>query len=443
MKFIKSLYLHPFFYWLISAIAVISVLGFFIPVLYTIAKLACLFFVIALGFDILLLYRTKDAIQAERICPEKLSNGDENPIQIKLQHNYSFTVNIDLIDEIPIQFQKRDFNYSLSLKAGDEKLVNYSLRPLSRGEYHFGVINVYAYSFLKIIKRRFKLGNSEMIPCYPSYMQMRQYELMAISNRLTDFGIKKIRRIGHQMEFDQIREYVKGDDYRTINWKATARKSQIMVNQYQDEKAQPVYSIIDCGRSMKMPFYGLSLLDYAINTSLVISNTAILKHDKAGLLCFGKNVHSNIRAGGRRTQVKKIMEVLYNQETDYPEPNYELLYSSVKHFVRGRSLLMLYTNFESLDSMKRQLPYLQGLAKDHLLVVIFFNNSEIEEVTRKEADSIEDIYVKTIGEKFLFDKKLIAKELEKYGIHTILTDPKDLTVNSLNKYLELKSRGLI
>ncbi|MCT4604313.1 MAG: DUF58 domain-containing protein [Marinifilum sp.] len=443
MKFIKSLYLHPFFYWLIIAIAIVSVLGFFMPIFYAVAKLTCLIFIIALGFDIALLYRIKNAVQASRICPEKLSNGDENSIQIRIQHRYNFTIDIDLIDEIPIQFQKRDFNYSFSLKPGTEKNINYSLKPLSRGEYHFGVINIFVSSFLKLVKRRYKLGDAEMIPCYPSYMQMRQYELMAMSNRLTDFGIKKIRRIGHQMEFDQIREYVKGDDYRTINWKATARRSQIMVNQYQDEKAQPVYSIIDCGRSMKMPFYGLSLLDYAINTSLVISNTAILKHDKAGLLCFGKHVHSSVPAKGRRTQVKKIMEILYNQETNYPEPNYELLYSSVKHFVRSRSLLMLYTNFESLDSMKRQLPYLQGLAKDHLLVVIFFNNSEIEEMTKKSAESIEDIYVKTIGEKFLFDKKLIVKELGKYGIHTILTDPKNLTVNSLNKYLELKSRGLI
>ena len=443
MKFIKSLYLHPLFYWLVTGLVVISTLGFFFPIFYIIAKLVCLVFIIAFGFDVLLLYRIKNAVQARRICPEKLSNGDDNQIQIEIKHYYNFSINVELIDEIPVQFQLRDFKYSFSIKAGEEKQINYSVRPVSRGEYHFGKINIYAVSSISIIKRRFKLGEDVMIPCYPSYIQMRQYELMAMSNRLTDFGVKKIRRIGHQMEFDQIREYVKGDDYRTINWKATARRSQIMVNQYQDEKAQPVYSIIDCGRSMKMPFYGLSLLDYAINTSLVISNTAVLKHDKAGLLCFGKNVHSHIPAGGRRTQVKKIMEVLYNQETDFPEPNYELLYSSVKHFVRGRSLLMLYTNFESLDSMKRQLPYLQGLAKDHLLVVIFFNNSEIREMTQKPAESIEDIYIKTIGEKFLYDKKLIVKELEKYGIHAILTDPKDLTVNSLNKYLEFKSRGLI
>jgi len=443
MKFIKSLYLHPLFYWIITAIAVVSVLGYFFSILFAIARLLCLLFVIVIGLDIALLYRVKNGIQASRKCPEKLSNGDENPISINVEHNYNFSIGVELIDDIPVQFQKRDFHYCFTLKVGEGNLINYNLRPLARGEYHFGNINIYASSFLGIVKRRYRIDAKEMLPCYPSYMQMRQYELMDISNRLTDFGVKKIRRIGHQMEFDQIREYVKGDDYRTINWKATARKSQIMVNQYQDEKAQPVYSIIDCGRSMKMPFYGLSLLDYAINTSLVISNTAVLKHDKAGLLCFGEKVQTHIPAGGRRTQVKKIMEVLYNQETTYPEPNFELLYTSVKHYVRGRSLLMLYTNFESLDSMKRQLPYLQGLAKDHLLVVVFFSNSEIHEMTRQPAKSIEEIYVKTIGEKFMYDKKLIVKELEKYGIHAILTDPKDLTIKTLNKYLELKSRGLI
>lgn len=443
MKFFKSLYLQPFFYWIISAIAVCSVLGFFYPILYAIARLATLLFIITIGLDITLLYRVKNGLEADRICPEKLSNGDQNPISINIQNTYNLNVYVELIDDIPIQFQKRDFNYKFLLKSGKQNRINYNVRPVERGEYHFGNINVYASSFIKIIKRRYKISAHKTLPCYPSFMQMHKYEIMATSNRLTEYGVKKIRRIGHQMEFDQIREYVKGDDYRTINWKATARKSQLMVNQYQDEKAQPIYSIIDCGRSMKMPFYGLSLLDYAINTSLVISNTAILKHDKAGLLCFGKNVHTHLPAGGRRTQVKKIMELLYNQKTDYPEPNFELLYSSVKHFVRGRSLLMLYTNFESLDSMKRQLPYLQALAKNHLLVVVFFNNSEILELSKQSANSIEDIYTKTIAEKFIYDKKLIVKELEKYGIHAILSDPKNLTTYALNKYLELKSRGLI
>jgi uncharacterized protein (DUF58 family) len=128
------------------------------------------------------------------------------------------------------------------------------------------------------------------VPVYPSFLKLRQYELMAVSNRLTDIGIKKMRRIGHSMEFDQVKNYVAGDDYRTVNWKATARKGDLMVNSFTDEKAQHIYCVIDKSRAMKMPFEGLSLLDYAINASLILSSVALVKQDKAGLITIaGKN----------------------------------------------------------------------------------------------------------------------------------------------------------
>ena len=168
----------------------------------------------------------------------------------------------------------------------DFKTISYFLRPVKRGEYSFGAVNVFASSPIGLVSRRYQFSQNKMVPVYPSYIQMRKYELLAISNRLTDTGIKKIRRVGQHTEFERIREYVPGDDYRTINWKASARKSHLMVNNYQDERSQQVYALIDKGRAMQMPFNGMSLLDYAINASLVISNIAIKKSDKAVLITF-------------------------------------------------------------------------------------------------------------------------------------------------------------
>ncbi|WP_372639694.1 DUF58 domain-containing protein [Ancylomarina sp.] len=443
MNFIKSLYLTERFYMSMIGIVVLALLGHFIPLLFPFAKIIFLLFLALVVVDSLMLYRSKKGLYGKRICPEKLSNGDENPIDINIENNYPFTVNIKVIDEVPLQFQMRDFESIISLRAGHRKTISYNLRPVERGEYQFGHINLFAATPLGLIQRRYQEGEKSILPVYPSFMQMRQYELLAISNRLSELGVKKVRRIGHQMEFDQIREYVRGDDYRTINWKATARKSQLMVNQYQDEKSQPVYSIIDMGRSMKMPFNGLSLLDYAINASLVISNTASLKQDKTGLITFNKEIEAIVPANSQRTHILKIMEVLYNQKTSYSEPNFELLHATIRHRIPQRSLLILFTNFESLESMKRQLPYLTALSRHHLLVVVFFSNSEIKEMIKKPAKTQEEIYIKTIGEKFIYDKKQIVKELERYGIHSLMSDPQNVTINTLNKYLELKARGLI
>lgn len=392
--------------------------------------------------DFIILYKQK-GIHATRVLPEKLSNGDDNEIAISIENHYNFKTYIKLIDELPFQYQKRDFNIDTIVEKGDSKKIKYTLRPLERGEYHFGNLNLYTNSPIGLVSRRYKFGKDEMVPNYPSFLQLRKYALMAFTNKLSEYGLKKIRRIGHTMEFEQIKDYVPGDDIRNINWKATAKRDQLMVNQFQDEKSQPVYSVIDKGRVMRMPFEGLSLLDYAINATLVISNIALMKQDKAGMFAFSRNVSNRVVAQRRPSQMNTILETLYNLDTDYAESDFSRLYIDVKRTINQRSLFLLYTNFETLDALHRQLGYLQALAKNHLLVVIFFKNTELDKITTKKADNTFEIFEKTIAEKFIYEKKLIVNELQKHGIYSILTTPQNLTVDTINKYLEIKARGLL
>jgi uncharacterized protein (DUF58 family) len=442
-KFAAIPYLTTRLFVVLAALALLFVAGFFFPALAAVAKTGLFALVVLTALDILLLYRQRQGVAARREMPERLSNGDDNEIKIHLENHYRFDVAAAVIDELPFQFQLRDVAFKAGLAAGKTQTLVYSLRPVERGEYHFGVINVYVSSPLGLVSRRFKLGSPAMAPVYPSYLQMRRYELYAVSNRLTEVGIKKVRRIGHTLEFEQIREYVPGDDYRTINWKAAARKAELMVNQYEDEKSQQVYSVIDMGRAMKMPFAGMSLLDYAINASLVISNIAIHKQDKAGLVTFSNTLGAVVPADGKYAQISRILEVLYNQDTAYLESNYEQLFAAIKHKIRHRSLILLFTNFETLSSLQRQLLYLRKIAAHHLLVAIFFENTELARMLEQPAATTEEIYLKTIAEKFVFEKRQIVKELQRYGIHSILTAPQQLTVSTINKYLELKARGAI
>ena len=245
------------------------------------------------------------------------------------------------------------------------------------------------------------------------------------------------------MEFEQVKEYVQGDDYRTLNWKATARKGHLMVNHFTDEKSQQVYCIVDKGRLMKMPFEGMALLDYAINASLVLANVALLKQDKAGLVTFSEQMGAFLTASKKAVQMQSILEILYNQKSRYLESDYERLYTAIRKKISQRSLIVLFTNFESVTGMRRQLPYLRKIASHHLLVTVFFENTELKTLLEKPAANVEEVYTKTVAEKFSFEKRLIAKELQQYGILTILTPPQDLTVNTINKYLELKSRQSI
>ena len=443
MRFVKEFYLTSKFLLATMLIVLLFFFGYYMPILFIISKAFLIALLTVIVLETLILFKNKKTLFAERIVAERLSNGDDNEIKIILTNNYAIKIKVKIIDELPFVFQIRDFEINSGLDKNITKVFTYNVRPVKRGEYQFGALNVYASTILNIVSRRFRFEQDKKVAVYPSYIQMKKYQLMAVSDRLVEVGVKKLRRIGHSMEFEQIKEYVQGDDYRTINWKATARKRHLMVNHYTDEKAQQVYSVIDMGRTMKMPFDEMSLMDYAINSSLVISNIALLKQDKAGTIAFSHKVTSVLSAERSPLQMKKIIDVLYKQQTDFLESDYEKLASVIKSKIKQRSLLLFYTNFETANSLKRQLKYFKNLAASHLLIVIIFRNTGLDKILKSKPESLEEIYHKTIAEKFSIEKKFIQKELAAAGIQSILTSPQQLSVNTINKYLELKARGMI
>ena len=440
--FYNTLFLNTRFFYFLGGIAILFVVGFFIPVFFDISKVLLFILVVLAIVDIFILYNTKNAITVNRYLPERLSNGDVNKISMQLKNLYGFSAHVSIIEEIPYQFQKRDFIFKLILSNKEEKTIHYNLTPTERGVYLFGNVNIYACSPLQLATKKHILGEEKEIKCYPSFLKLREFDFKAFTNDSVSYGTKKVRRIGHSLEFEQIKEYVSGDDIRSLNWKATAKRNQLMINQYVEEKSQPVYSIIDKGRAMQMHFNNLSLLDYAINATLAISNDILRKQDKAGMLSFSTKLEDWVVAEKRNSQMSLISEALHNIKTDFSESDFSTLYAVIKRKITHRSLLILYTNFETMDGLNRQLSYLRALAKNHLVLVVFFENTELEELTTSKKEDTLGVYDSIIAEKFMYEKKSIVKELKKYGIQSVLTKPENLTGDTINKYLELKSRGL-
>lgn len=440
MNILKSFYLSNVVYYIAGIASVTYVVSYFFPPLFRIGSVILLLMGVAVLIDFLLVYGKISGIKATRLVADRFSISDANSVVIHLENNYAFPMRVSVIDELPAQFQERNWIRKCSIGGNATYDLEYSLRPVSRGEYRFDDINIYAHGPLKFVKRRYRFEMPKTVKVYPSYLQMRRYQLLALSNRLQELGVKRIRRLGHSMEFEQIKEYVRGDDYRTINWKATARKDGLMVNNFTDERSQQVYCVVNKGRVMKMPFQGMTLLDYAINSALVLTNVALGKQDRAGIITFEKNLDTFLVADKKPTQMNLILELLYKQRTEFLESDFEKLFSVIRNRITNRSLLVLFTNFESLESLQREMPALKKIAHYHLLLVVFFENTELKSLVEKKANSLEEIYIKTIAEKFAFEKRLMAKELQKNGILSILTTPENLTVNTVNKYLELKTR---
>jgi uncharacterized protein (DUF58 family) len=443
MRFLSSIYLTRFFFLLFAVGVLLFATSFAIPALYFIAKVGmmCLFGITLL--DVLLTFSSKEPLIYERHVQNRLNLGDINEVRLIVKNAIGQPVKFRMYEGFPIEMQERSRIFKGFILPKQEAVFDYVFTPKERGEFFFRKPFFIISSLFNLVSRKLIIADEQVVKVYPSVLQMKKYELLVFQQQKTSSGIKKIRRLGNTSEFEQIKNYVQGDEVKTINWKATSRKNELMVNQYQEEKSQHIYCIIDKSRSMQVQFDGLSMLDYAINSTLVFSNIALRKGDKTGLITFSDKIGSQLPAERSGGQMRRIIEELYNQKTHFLEPNYELLYNSLRRTVKTRSLLVLFTNFETEFAMRRALPMLRRINQKHVLVVVFFQNTDLQELAYELPKTTRDIYQSAVAERMISMKGRIAQELKQNGIQTILTLPSDLSINTINKYLELKAKGSI
>ena len=326
---------------------------------------------------------------------------------------------------------------------GEQQGINYTLRPTKRGAYGFGKVRAFISTRLSLVERCYSFDLEREVAVYPSFMMMHRYELMAYGNYHPENGAMRTRALGGNMAFEQIKPYVVGDDPRTVNWKATAKHNHLMVNTYTEERSQQIYCLVDKGRTMQSPFNGMTMLDHAINTILTLSNVILKKGDRAGLITFSNTSRNCVKADNRVGQLNRISEFLYRLETHYQESDFEKLYISVVRQIPTRSLLILFTNFDTVTGMQRHLSALRRLASRHLVLIVLFENSELNKALERPVRGVKDVYFETIAAGFAMEKRQMVRELSQMGIRVILSKPEALTVNSINSYLDLKERKLI
>lgn len=430
------------FYISLLAVATLYIVAYFFPPFMWVASVCLALTAILFAVEWLALY-SRNGISAYRVCPERLSNGDDNQIAVHIDNTYPHIIYLEVIDEIPIIFQARHINFKARIKPKRTKVITYKVRPTQRGEYPFGKTRIFAGTLIGFIQRRYSINTEYSTKVYPSFIKLKQYELLTIKNNHTQNGIKKVRRIANKTEFEQIKEYVKGDEYRHINWKASARMSKLMTNVYQDERSQQVYCVIDKGRTMQHSFRRMTMLDYAINSALALSYIATKKDDKAGLITLGTTVETTLSPNRGEAQVQAISQALYNEKATFTDSDYEELYIYVKRKINKRSLLVIYTDFASVETMARQIKFLKQIAKMHKVLVIIFKDDEIDELIKSKANKESLMYSKVIAEKYMSDKQKVISTLRQNNIAAIISSPEQLSVNVINKYLEIKSAGQI
>lgn len=443
MRVFKDTYLTGRFFTCLLLGIFALVMAYVFPLLLIWVAGALLMYAVMVLLELIALYRYKQGFEASRVVSDKLSNGEENPVRVEVRNRYPVGVHCRLIDEIPVEFQNRHISFSLNMMPGEQQGINYTLRPTKRGAYGFGKVRAFISTRLSLVERCYSFDLEREVAVYPSFMMMHRYELMAYGNYHPENGAMRTRALGGNMAFEQIKPYVVGDDPRTVNWKATAKHNHLMVNTYTEERSQQIYCLVDKGRTMQSPFNGMTMLDHAINTILTLSNVILKKGDRAGLITFSNTSRNCVKADNRVGQLNRISEFLYRLETHYQESDFEKLYISVVRQIPTRSLLILFTNFDTVTGMQRHLSALRRLASRHLVLIVLFENSELNKALERPVRGVKDVYFETIAAGFAMEKRQMVRELSQMGIRVILSKPEALTVNSINSYLDLKERKLI
>lgn len=425
------------------AIAFVCALSYWFAPIFYLGMGMLVLLVGVLIYEYVVLRKAVDKVGIDRAVADSLSLHHRHEVKYTLYNESDRNMDFTVIDELPAQLQERKFTHSTGLDAGGTTEYTYAFIPLSRGAYLFDKIHVFCtLPRFSLVQMRKSIEKPAEVRVLPSVYLMKKYAMEVFSKTSHNMGIRKIRRVGESDEFEHLKQYQQGDNIKNINWQATSRMRQLMVNSFQETRSQNIYLMIDKGRTMEMPSDGLSLLDHSINSALVLSNIVLRKYDKVGLLTFSDTVDTFLKASDQKQQLDRVNTFLYNEATSFKEAGYENLYFRVRRQIKNRSIIILYTNFETSTDFERNKSYIELLSKRHLLVVVMFENEEMSRYVEGEAQDVDQIYRHTIATSLVYEKQKIHRQIKALGISCILTKPSELNIATINKYLEIKAKSL-
>ncbi|HWQ13740.1 MAG TPA: DUF58 domain-containing protein [Roseiflexaceae bacterium] len=383
------------------------------------------------------------AIEVERINDSKLSLGAQNLVTLLIANRSARSLRFQLRDEHPLEIPADAVILSGAAAPFGLAELHYHLRPLRRGDFAFGDVNIRYPSALGTFTRQARYPAAAQVKVYPNVLDVRKYDLLARKGLLFELGLRPARIFGQGAEFERLREYNTDDEFRRINWKATARRGKPIAAEYETERSQYVVSAIDTGRLMRPPIGDLAKLDYAINASLMLSYVATLKGDHVGMLSFADDVRTYLAPRRGRGQFYRMLEALYNVQFEPVEADYAraLTYLGLKH--KRRSLVVLFTDLVTLDAARPLVAHLARLAQRHLPLCVVISDPNVTRLAAQPARSSEAVYQRAVAEMLLDERQVVLDTLHRSGVLTLDVPADKLTVALINKYLELKGRGVL
>jgi len=388
-----------------------------------------------------LLSRRGAVLELERVTEEKLSLGAENRIEIRVRNRGPLAQALIVKDDPPPAFVTERRVFSLNVAPYAQGAVAYHTRPLARGRYAFGSLHVRGRSRLGLSYWQRRFPAPAEVAVYPNLLEVRRYQLLARADRLRQGGFRLLRRLGERTEFESLREYTPDDEYRSIDWKATARRRRPISRQYELERSQTVILMIDAGRMMSTLVGDLSRLDYALNAALMFAYVAIERDDAVGLIAFSDEVKAFVPPRKGHRQVGLITEALYDLQPALVEPDYAEAFMTLSARARKRALVVCFTDLVDVDASSRLLGHLTALAPHHLPLLITLRDRELLQAAQRAPMDVTETYQRALAAQVLQDRETALAVLRQRGVMVLDALPEQLTVAAVNEYLGLKARG--
>lgn len=385
-------------------------------------------------------------LQATRHLSQRFIIGAENEVQIELAMRPARDVLFSVKDEYPPELELRGdrlLSFTIPRKARNSVIRSYNLFAAARGDYHFGDLVLRWPAPWGLVIKQARIPAAQSVKVYPNLSAAKQQELLAQRNRLLQIGIRRTRLKGQGREFESLRDYVRGDALRHISWTATARRGKLVTRQYQAERNQNIVVMVDAGRLMTSRIENLSKLDHAINAALAVGFVANRGADNVGLLAFTREVVTYLPPQQGNAQVNAMQEALYNLKPQMIEPSYARAFQYFAQHCKRRSLVIILTDLIDREASAELLAYTATLMPRHLPLIVTIGDNDLRSLAAELPKKVDDVYRQSVAEELLQQREEALARITELGGLALDVPAGQLSFQLVNKYLEVKARGLL
>lgn len=382
-------------------------------------------------------------LDAGRRHEPKLSLGADNAVEVEVRNAGPLPLLVRLRDEPPPSFVDAPVFLTLRVPAAGAAVARYHVRPRERGQFCFGPITLRYPSPLGLWLRQLTLRPSGEVRVYPNLQELRKYDLLARRGLLTEIGLRNARRLGEGNEFERLREYLPDDEFRRIDWKATARRHKPIARQYETERSQNLILMVDAGRLMGVQIERLSKLDHVVNTVLMLGYVAILRGDRVGLVAFADSVLTYQPPRRGRRAFFGLLERLYNLHWQPVEPDFGVAFDYLAARNLSRALVVCFTDLSGRAASDAVVRHVAALAHRHLVVTVTVSDPNLLRLAGQTATDSQGLYEKAVAQRLLLERQELLGWLRQRGAIALDLPTERLTAAVVNQYLELKARSRI